>query len=126
MPAPPEGETAKGPREDFLWQGQRSSCFSRAEESKNLWYKYSTALHWSLTQFTPASMEVMPQNEYERFFTVCFSGCNFVSYAGTTFMKEPTAELQSLPQNGPPLEFKIRHRRFRSSSLSWATRDSFR
>ncbi|CAJ1332327.1 unnamed protein product [Effrenium voratum] len=40
-------------------------------ESKNLWYKYSTALHWSLTQFTPASMEVMPQNEYERFFTVC-------------------------------------------------------
>jgi len=38
---------------------------------KNLLYRYSTALHWSITQFTPASMEVVPQNEYERLFTVC-------------------------------------------------------
>lgn len=38
---------------------------------KNLLYRYSTALHWSITQFTPASMEVFPQNEYERLFTVC-------------------------------------------------------
>lgn len=40
-------------------------------EMKNLLYRYSTALHWSITQFTPASMEVFPQNEYERLFTVC-------------------------------------------------------
>mmetsp|Transcript_43286 Transcript_43286/g.125125 ORF Transcript_43286/g.125125 Transcript_43286/m.125125 type:complete len:767 (-) Transcript_43286:168-2468(-) len=31
---------------------------------------YTTALHWSLTQFTPASMEVVPQNAVERGFTV--------------------------------------------------------
>lgn len=31
-------------------------------------YAYATSLHWSLTQFTPASMEVVPQNSWERFF----------------------------------------------------------
>lgn len=33
-------------------------------------YAYSTSLHWSLTQFTPASMEVFPENEFERFFNI--------------------------------------------------------
>ncbi|CAE8635923.1 unnamed protein product, partial [Polarella glacialis] len=30
----------------------------------------SEALHWSITQFTPASMEVVPMNELERSFTI--------------------------------------------------------
>jgi len=38
---------------------------------KELIYKYTTALHWSLTQFTPASMEVVPENALERAFAVC-------------------------------------------------------
>eukprot|EP00747_Dinoflagellata_sp_TGD_P051926 gnl/TRDRNA2_/TRDRNA2_147621_c0_seq1.p1 gnl/TRDRNA2_/TRDRNA2_147621_c0~~gnl/TRDRNA2_/TRDRNA2_147621_c0_seq1.p1 ORF type:complete len:830 (+),score=140.89 gnl/TRDRNA2_/TRDRNA2_147621_c0_seq1:119-2491(+) len=33
-------------------------------------YRYATSLHWSLTQFTPASMEVAPTNERERLFGV--------------------------------------------------------
>lgn len=33
-------------------------------------YLYATSLHWSLTQFTPASMEVVAKNWYERFFTI--------------------------------------------------------
>merc|ERR1719353_2131141 len=35
-------------------------------ESTSTWYKYLTSMHWSLTQFTPAAMEVMPNNIYER------------------------------------------------------------
>mmetsp|Transcript_27413 Transcript_27413/g.64029 ORF Transcript_27413/g.64029 Transcript_27413/m.64029 type:complete len:825 (+) Transcript_27413:71-2545(+) len=35
-----------------------------------LGYRYFTALHWSLTQFTPASMEVVPENTAERCFAV--------------------------------------------------------
>jgi len=31
---------------------------------------YTTALHWALTQFTPASMEIMPRNSVERIFAV--------------------------------------------------------
>jgi len=33
-------------------------------------YAYATSLHWSLTQFTPASMEVHPTNGYERVFNI--------------------------------------------------------
>jgi len=36
-----------------------------------LWYyQYFTALHWSITQFTPASMEITPRNLSERVFTI--------------------------------------------------------
>lgn len=38
--------------------------------SRTVMYRYMTALHWSLTQFTPASMEVTPHNVRERTFAV--------------------------------------------------------
>jgi len=41
-------------------------------------FRYSTAFHWSLTQFTPASMEVFPRNQLERMFNVCVLICAFV------------------------------------------------
>merc|ERR1719480_733486 len=34
--------------------------------SDGIGYRYTTALHWSLTQFTPASMDVFPHNYGER------------------------------------------------------------
>jgi len=33
-------------------------------------YQYLTSLHWSITQFTPASMHVQPQNSVERTFAI--------------------------------------------------------
>jgi len=33
-------------------------------------YAYFTSLHWALTQFTPASMEVVPRNRTERIYNV--------------------------------------------------------
>mmetsp|Transcript_5303 Transcript_5303/g.10130 ORF Transcript_5303/g.10130 Transcript_5303/m.10130 type:complete len:359 (+) Transcript_5303:3-1079(+) len=39
-------------------------------EEQSFAYKYTTSLHWSLTQFTPASMEIVPQNSWERLFAV--------------------------------------------------------
>lgn len=39
-------------------------------EGASVAYLYSTSLHWSLTQFTPASMEVYPKNATQRFFCV--------------------------------------------------------
>ncbi|CAE8705802.1 unnamed protein product, partial [Polarella glacialis] len=39
-------------------------------KEKGQLYAYTTALHWSITQFTPASMEVVPKNELERSFTI--------------------------------------------------------
>jgi CRP-like cAMP-binding protein len=37
---------------------------------KSLEWKYLTALHWSITQFTPASMDVSATNVAERFFSI--------------------------------------------------------
>jgi len=34
-------------------------------------YQYLTAFHFSITQFTPASMHVQPENSVERAFTIC-------------------------------------------------------
>jgi len=40
-------------------------------QDKSLAYAYTSSLHWSLTQFTPASMEVVPRNAAERTFSIC-------------------------------------------------------
>jgi len=40
------------------------------EETVSMVWAYTTSLHWSLSQFTPASMEVTPRNEWERFFNI--------------------------------------------------------
>jgi len=37
---------------------------------RDLAFQYTSSLHWSLTQFTPASMEVFPQNTGERLYSV--------------------------------------------------------
>eukprot|EP00930_Biecheleria_cincta_P050379 TRINITY_DN35532_c0_g1_i1.p1 TRINITY_DN35532_c0_g1~~TRINITY_DN35532_c0_g1_i1.p1 ORF type:complete len:737 (+),score=120.01 TRINITY_DN35532_c0_g1_i1:33-2213(+) len=37
----------------------------------NLWLRYCVSIHWTLTQFTPASNEIVPQNVVERFFAIC-------------------------------------------------------
>eukprot|EP00929_Paragymnodinium_shiwhaense_P080101 TRINITY_DN41752_c0_g1_i1.p1 TRINITY_DN41752_c0_g1~~TRINITY_DN41752_c0_g1_i1.p1 ORF type:complete len:493 (-),score=95.14 TRINITY_DN41752_c0_g1_i1:97-1575(-) len=39
-------------------------------EKETLGYKYTTSLHWSLTQFTPASMDISARNVYERIFSI--------------------------------------------------------
>jgi len=45
--------------------------FYKLEERGGIPFKYTTSLHWSLTQFTPASMEVNGRNALERAYTVC-------------------------------------------------------
>mmetsp|Transcript_28714 Transcript_28714/g.66639 ORF Transcript_28714/g.66639 Transcript_28714/m.66639 type:complete len:940 (-) Transcript_28714:125-2944(-) len=44
--------------------------FRTNNEDTSLTYLYLTCLHWSLTQFTPASMEVVPRSSLERLFTI--------------------------------------------------------
>jgi len=60
------------------WYGIGTTQLKRGENwiednrlvGKTLTYSYFTSLHWSLTQFTPASMEVVPKNSYERMYAV--------------------------------------------------------
>jgi len=53
---------------------------------RNIGYQYTTSLHWTLTQFTPASMEVVPKNTGERVFSIVvlvFSLLVFSSLVGS-------------------------------------------
>jgi len=54
----------------FEYEGYQSSWVDALRERGDLTvaYAYTSALHWSLTQFTPASMEVVPRNAVERGF----------------------------------------------------------
>jgi hypothetical protein len=38
---------------------------------RDLAFRYVSALHWSLTQFTPASMEIFPMSFAERVYAIC-------------------------------------------------------
>ncbi|CAK0907232.1 unnamed protein product [Prorocentrum cordatum] len=44
-------------------------------------YLYATCLHWSLTQFTPAPMNIQPQNLTERAFTILVVVCALVGFS---------------------------------------------
>jgi len=57
-------------------------------------YRYTTSLHWSLTQFTPASMEVRPYNEGERIFAVIVLLLALVSFS--SFVSTLTASITRL------------------------------
>jgi len=49
-------------------------------------YEYSTSLHWSMTQFTPAAMEVHAWNSAERVYAICtilFAMITFSSFVSS-------------------------------------------
>lgn len=54
-------------------------------------YKYATALHWAITQFTPASMNVQPCNLNERLFTIFIDFCGLVIFS--TFVSTITSNM---------------------------------
>mmetsp|Transcript_2069 Transcript_2069/g.6112 ORF Transcript_2069/g.6112 Transcript_2069/m.6112 type:complete len:515 (+) Transcript_2069:3-1547(+) len=62
--------------------------------SQDIAYRYMTALHWSLVQFTPASMEIFAHNVFERMFTV--SVLLFALIAFSSFVSSITAATTQL------------------------------
>jgi len=59
-----------------------------------LLYQYATSFHWALTQFTPASMEVLPVNTWERLFTVVVDLCGLIGFS--TFVSTLTTRMTQL------------------------------
>lgn len=45
-------------------------AFEQDSQTHGFGYRYMTSFHWSVTQFTPASMEVVPRNALERTFNI--------------------------------------------------------
>ncbi|CAL1154839.1 unnamed protein product [Cladocopium goreaui] len=50
---------------------------------RSLEYRYLTALHWSITQFTPGSMNVQPVNSVERLYSVVVLVLGMVVFSST-------------------------------------------
>eukprot|EP00928_Gymnodinium_smaydae_P096857 TRINITY_DN8638_c2_g2_i1.p1 TRINITY_DN8638_c2_g2~~TRINITY_DN8638_c2_g2_i1.p1 ORF type:complete len:754 (-),score=155.28 TRINITY_DN8638_c2_g2_i1:83-2344(-) len=63
-------------------------------EFSSISYRYTTSLHWSLTQFTPASMEVNPRNSTERAFAVVVLIIALVTFS--SFVSNITNSMTSL------------------------------
>lgn len=57
-------------------------------------YRYTTALHWSLTQFTPASMSVQPRNIFERAFAIAVLVVGLVLFS--SFISNITTSMTQL------------------------------
>jgi len=62
--------------------------------SVSLSYRYFTALHWSLTQFTPASVDVVPHNLEERIYAVIV--LLFALVVFSSFLSSITAAMTQL------------------------------
>jgi len=67
------------------WRGRYSM------DKESMATQYLVSLHWSLTQFTPATMHVNPQNSVERTFTVCVIVIAMLSFS--TFVSSITASM---------------------------------
>eukprot|EP00929_Paragymnodinium_shiwhaense_P013226 TRINITY_DN121090_c0_g1_i1.p1 TRINITY_DN121090_c0_g1~~TRINITY_DN121090_c0_g1_i1.p1 ORF type:complete len:830 (+),score=108.74 TRINITY_DN121090_c0_g1_i1:58-2547(+) len=80
-------------------------------------YKYATAFHWSITQFTPASMNVQPQNLTERVFTltvVVFALVGFSYIVGS--ISASLAQLRGMSENASK-EFQNLRRYLRQNKV---------
>ncbi|CAK0848238.1 unnamed protein product [Prorocentrum cordatum] len=51
------------------------------EDHHGVPYRYATSLHWSITQFTPASAEVQPRNTLERGFAILVIVLGMVAFS---------------------------------------------
>lgn len=81
------------------------------KHTNSMTYAYATSLHWALTQFTPASMEVVPQNEYERFFNAVVIIVALVAFS--SFVSSITQAMTHLRQiNSKKAEQEAQIRRY--------------
>lgn len=82
-------------------RGRQTSWVKHYRMHEHTWkYQYLTALHWSLTQFTPASMHVQPQNSYERgiaIFIIILALLMFSSVVGS--ITSSMTQLRALREN---------------------------
>ncbi|CAE7449802.1 Kcnh6 [Symbiodinium pilosum] len=68
--------------------------YNMQKSQADLFFRYSTSLHWSLTQFTPASMDVHPQNVAERCFAIMVLIAGLVLFS--SFISSITGSMSQL------------------------------
>mmetsp|Transcript_79302 Transcript_79302/g.190323 ORF Transcript_79302/g.190323 Transcript_79302/m.190323 type:complete len:786 (+) Transcript_79302:37-2394(+) len=69
-------------------------AYNMRPEQQSIYYRYATSLHWSLTQFTPATVDVHPQNMVERTFAIMVLIFGLVLFS--SFISSITASMTQL------------------------------
>jgi len=82
------------------WAVSGEPCWTMVEftDEDSIMLRYATSLHWSLTQFTPASTSVNPQNVNERIFAVLI--LLFAMVVFSSFVSSITGAMTSLRNLG--------------------------
>eukprot|EP00929_Paragymnodinium_shiwhaense_P087494 TRINITY_DN4765_c0_g2_i1.p1 TRINITY_DN4765_c0_g2~~TRINITY_DN4765_c0_g2_i1.p1 ORF type:complete len:1020 (+),score=190.61 TRINITY_DN4765_c0_g2_i1:93-3152(+) len=82
------GLTTIAPDRSKTWVGVH---LNEALEKNDILYLYITSMHWSLTQFTPASMEVHPHSTVERAYNIIVLLCGMLAF--TTMISSISAAM---------------------------------
>jgi len=87
-------------------------------EEATLLYRYSTSIHWAITQCTPASMEVHPVNAIERSFAVIVDLAGLIVFS--TFISTITTRMTQLRTFGYAVreERKLMRNYFKNNHIS--------
>lgn len=75
-------------------QSNWRDVYGMQPQQQSIEYRYATALHWSLTQFTPATVDVHPQNMVERTFAILVLIFGLVLFS--SFVSSITASMTQL------------------------------
>merc|ERR1712136_475757 len=82
----------------WIWLGTLTVCdgtwLENVDPAYGEAYQYATALHWSLTQFTPASMDVTATNILERTYSIVVLLFGLVTF--TSFVSSITSSMTHL------------------------------
>eukprot|EP00929_Paragymnodinium_shiwhaense_P059811 TRINITY_DN29929_c0_g1_i1.p1 TRINITY_DN29929_c0_g1~~TRINITY_DN29929_c0_g1_i1.p1 ORF type:complete len:718 (-),score=121.91 TRINITY_DN29929_c0_g1_i1:211-2364(-) len=86
-------------------------------DAQGLAYSYTTSLHWSLTQFTPASMDISARNTVERIFSIVV--LFFALVAFSSIVASITGAMTSLRnlKNDQDKQFWLLRRYLRQSNI---------
>jgi len=76
---------SKDNQDQITWVKQKNI------QDTSVGYRYGTSLHWAITQFTPASMDVQPTNTEERYFTLLVDMFGLVVFS--TFVSTITTNM---------------------------------
>jgi len=93
----------------FMEEGDNRWLVHYNMEGMSWSYLYATCLHWSLTQFTPAPMDIQPQNFPERTYTISVVVCALVGFSYVVgSITASLAQLRSVTEEESKLFWDLR------------------
>jgi len=104
------------------WLDLRSPSGLTRYKDAGFLYQYFTSLHWSMTQMTPGSMAVTPQNSWERLFNVL---CLFVGlFVGALLVSQLSAKMVKVQLDTQEMTIRMANLRtfLQENQISWSLR----